>query len=558
MRPRSLAHAYGQRALCLLWCCLGVGCVKRTPDGQAPDIVVLAKRIHTNDPKLPFATALVVRGERIGYVGDEAGARAFAGSDAIFDRFPDATVVPGLADAHGHLASLGRTTSIVSLAGMTTAADVTARIASARPAAFQGDWLLGGGWDQNEWKDKTFPSRALLDAAKRTTPIFFTRVDGHAAWVNTEALRRAGITRDTKDPAGGRIVRDENGQPTGVLIDNAVELVSSRIPEPTLVERERRLKTALETCAKLGLTSVHDAGTDMATFQLLQRWDLGGLLPIRVYAMADGQSPGWEEFVGRGVFKGALLELRAVKLLADGALGSRGAAMHAPYADEPWSTGLLLLTPEELLQRAKAFDDNGFQVAVHAIGDRANSLVIDTLSTLKRENRHRVEHVQVLRADDVGRLAQAGLVASMQPSHATSDMPWVEARLGKERLVFAYAWRTMLDAKVPLAFGSDFPVEHPNPLWGIFAARTRHDQRGQPPGGWAASQKLTGAEALSAFTEGPAFASFSETRRGRLTVGFDADFVVLPVDPVDGDVTSLVDAKVVMTVVRGVDVYRAQ
>jgi predicted amidohydrolase YtcJ len=544
--------------LLFVLCFLGVGCVKRTPDGKAPDIVVLAKRIHTNDPQLPFATALVVRGDRIGYVGDEAGALAFAGSDAVIDRFPEATVIPGLADAHGHLSSLGRAVSIVSLDGMTTAADVTARIASAPPAAFQGDWLLGRGWDQNDWKEKTFPTHAVLDAAKPTTPIFFSRVDGHAAWVNAVALARAGITKATKDPAGGRILRDEKGEPTGVLIDNAIGLVSSKIPEPTQAERERRLKNALELCAKLGLTAVHDAGMDMATFQLLQRWDLGGLLPIRVYAMADGQSAGWEEFVGRGVFKGSLLELRAVKLLADGALGSRGAALHAPYADEPSSTGLLLLTPEELLRRAKAFDDRGFQVAVHAIGDRANTLVIDTLSTLKRENRHRVEHVQVLRADDVGRLAQAGLIASMQPTHATSDMPWAEARVGKDRLLFAYAWRAMLDAKVPLAFGSDFPVEHPNPLWGLYSARTRQDQSGHPPGGWTPGQKLTGDEALSAFTQGAAFASFAETRRGRLATGFDADFVVLPIDPVDGDVKALVDAKVTMTVVRGVDVYRAQ
>jgi predicted amidohydrolase YtcJ len=296
---------------------------------------------------------------------------------------------------------------------------------------------------------------------------------------------------------------------------------------------------------------------DKDTFELLQRWDVGGLLPIRVYAMADGQSEGWADFVGRGVFQGGLLEMRAVKLLADGALGSRGAALHAPYADEPSSRGLLLLEPEELAMRAKAFDARGFQVAVHAIGDRANTLVIDLLSTLTREHRHRVEHAQVLRGDDVDRIAKAGLVASMQPTHATSDMPWAEARVGKERLAFAYAWRAMLEAKIPLAFGSDFPVEHPNPLWGLYAARTRQDHSGQPPAGWTAPQRLSGTEALAAFTSGVAFAAHAETRRGRLAEGFDADFVVLPVDPVDGEAKALLDAKVLMTVVRGVDVYRA-
>jgi predicted amidohydrolase YtcJ len=536
---------------------LVAGCMKRTPDGQARDIVVLARRIHTNDPQRPFATAMVVRGEKLAYVGDEAGARAFASSDAVVDRFPEATIVPGLADAHGHLASLGRSLSIVSLDGLHTAAEVGPRLAQASRSAFQGEWLLGRGWDQNDWTEKAFPSKTLLDAAKPGVPVFLSRVDGHAAWVSSEALKRAGITRDTKDPPGGRILRDAAGEPTGVLIDNAIDLVSAKIPAPTVAERETRLKAALETCAKLGLTAVHDAGMDKDTFELLQRWDVGGLLPIRVYAMADGQSEGWADFVGRGVFQGGLLEMRAVKLLADGALGSRGAALHAPYSDEPSSRGLLLLEPEELATRAKAFDARGFQVAVHAIGDRANTLVIDLLSTLTREHRHRVEHAQVLRGDDVARIAKAGLVASMQPTHATSDMPWAEARVGKERLAFAYAWRAMLEAKIPLAFGSDFPVEHPNPLWGLYAARTRQDHSGQPPAGWTAPQRLSGTEALAAFTSGVAFAAHAETRRGRLAEGFDADFVVLPVDPVDGEAKALLDAKVLMTVVRGVDVYRA-
>jgi predicted amidohydrolase YtcJ len=536
---------------------LVAGCMKRTPDGQARDIVVLARRIHTNDPQRPFATAMVVRGEKLAYVGDEAGARAFASSDAVVDRFPEATIVPGLADAHGHLASLGRSLSIVSLDGLHTAAEVGPRLAQAPRSAFQGEWLLGRGWDQNDWTEKAFPSKTLLDAAKPGVPVFLSRVDGHAAWVSSEALKRAGITRGTKDPPGGRILRDAAGEPTGVLIDNAIDLVSAKIPAPTVAERETRLKAALETCAKLGLTAVHDAGMDKDTFELLQRWDVGGLLPIRVYAMADGQSEGWADFVGRGVFQGGLLEMRAVKLLADGALGSRGAALHAPYSDEPSSRGLLLLEPEELATRAKAFDARGFQVAVHAIGDRANTLVIDLLSTLTREHRHRVEHAQVLRGDDVARIAKAGLVASMQPTHATSDMPWAEARVGKERLAFAYAWRAMLEAKIPLAFGSDFPVEHPNPLWGLYAARTRQDHSGQPPAGWTAPQRLSGTEALAAFTSGVAFAAHAETRRGRLAEGFDADFVVLPVDPVDGEAKALLDAKVLMTVVRGIDVYRA-
>jgi hypothetical protein len=544
------------RVVAFAW--LAFGCVKQLPpSATGRDVVVVAKRIHTNDPKFPFATAMVMRGEKVIFVGDEAHALELAGSAALVDRFPEATIVPGLADAHGHLASLGRSISIVSLDGMRAAADVTALLTNAPRAAFQGPWLLGRGWDQNDWDERSFPTKALLDAAKPGVPVFLSRVDGHAAWVSSAALALAGISRDTPDPAGGKILRDANGAPTGVLIDNAIDLVSAKIPAPTQGERERQLKAALELCVKLGLTSVHDAGIELETFQLLQRWDVGGNLPLRVYAMADGQSPGWESFIERGLFSGGLLELKAVKLLADGALGSRGAALHAPYSDEPSSSGLLLLSPEELVKRAKAFDERGFQVAVHAIGDRANSLVIDALAALDRTHRHRVEHLQVLRPGDVARLAEAQLIASMQPTHATSDMPWAEARVGKDRLAFAYAWRSVLDEKIPLAFGSDFPVEHPNPLWGLYAARTRQDHRGLPAGGWTPNQKVTGLEALQGFTSGPAQAAFAEGRRGRLAVGFDADFVVLPIDPVDGDPKALLDAKVLMTVVRGVDVYRA-
>jgi hypothetical protein len=231
--------------------------------------------------------------------------------------------------------------------------------------------------------------------------------------------------------------------------------------------------------------------------------------------------------------------------------------LHEPYSDDPQSTGLLLLSKEELSRRAHAFEARGFQVAVHAIGDRANTLVLEVLSTLKRDGRHRVEHAQILRGDDLSRFRELNVIASMQPSHATGDMKWAAARVGSHRLAFAYAWRAMLEAQVPLAFGSDFPAESPNPLWGLYAARTRQDMAGEPVGGWIPSQKISGSQALRAFTEGAAFASFAERRRGRLTEGFDADFVVFSVDPVDDEPKKLVDATALLTVVRGIDVFRA-
>lgn len=544
------------RALGLGLVLLLSGCVKRMPGAQST-IVFVAKRVHTQDPARPTAEAVAWKHGKLLAVGGEREVLAAAGPDAIVERFPDSVIVPGLVDAHAHVESLGRSLSVVSLWGARSEEDALSRVKAAPKSAYQGDWLVGRGWDQNDWPGQRFPTRAALDALHPDTPVFLTRVDGHAAWVNGAALRRAGITAATKDPAGGRILRDERGEPTGVLVDNAIDLVSAKLPAPTDEELQQRLKVALETCARLGLTQVHDAGMDLRTLRQLQTWDLLGVLPVRLYVMADGQGEQAEEYLDRGPFRGRHLEVRAVKLLLDGALGSRGAALHAPYSDEPSQQGLLLLGPDEFAARARRFSERGFQVAVHAIGDRANTLVLDTLATLDPALRHRVEHAQVLTAADVEKFAKHGLIASFQPTHATSDMPWAEARLGAERTRFAYAWRSVLKTGARVAFGSDFPVEDPNPLLGLYAARTRQDAAGQPPGGWMPEQVLTGEEALAGFTTGAAYAAFAEDRRGVLKEGFDADFVVLPVDPVSDAPRSLLEAKVQVTVVDGVDVYRA-
>ncbi len=531
-------------------------CVKRIPESERT-VVFVAKRVRTLDPRRPTAEALAWRQGQLLAVGSKAEVLAAAGPDAIVETFPGSVIVPGLVDAHAHLASLGRSLSVVSLLEARSEAEAVKRVQGAPATAYQGEWLVGRGWDQNDWEGQQYPTRASLDAAFPNTPVFLTRVDGHAAWVNGEALRRAGLTAATKDPAGGRILRDAKGEPTGVLVDNAIDAVASKLPAPTQQDVQQRLKLALETCARLGLTQVHDAGMDMQTFRVLQSWDMVGVLPVRLYVMADGQGSEAEQWLGHGTFSGRHLELKAVKLLLDGALGSRGAALHAPYSDEPTQKGLLLLTPEVFAQRAREFSERGFQVAVHAIGDRANTLTLDVLSQLDPKLRNRVEHAQVLTADDVGKFARYGIIASFQPTHATSDMPWAPARLGPDRTRFAYAWKSVLATGAHVAFGSDFPVEDPNPLLGLYAARTRQDAKGAPPGGWMPEQVLTGDEALAGFTTGAAWAAFAEDRRGMLKAGFDADFVVLPVDPVSDAPASLLGAKVQVTVVGGVDVYRA-
>ncbi|GHG87668.1 amidohydrolase [Comamonas sp. KCTC 72670] len=532
------------------------------PPPTATTTVYVAQRIRTLDPAKPQVQALAVKDGKVLATGTKDEVLAAAGQDARVVDLGDVTVVPGLTDAHGHLAGLGQGLVTVNLEGVDSKSEALERVSSAPASAFQGEWLLGRGWDQNDWQDKAFPSRADLDSRFPTRPVALSRVDGHALWVNGEALRRAGITRDTKDPAGGRILRGADGEPTGILVDNAMTLIEAVLPPATDEQHAAQLTAALQRGAQVGLTGVHDAGMDLRTFRLLQRWDKQGKLPLRVYAMADGQTGDRETYLKDGPYEGRMLTLRAVKLTLDGALGSRGAALHQDYSDEPGHRGLLLLTPEEYEARVRAFMARGFQVCTHAIGDRANTVVLEVLSrsaeaTGTQDGRHRVEHAQVMRAEDFERLGRNNFIASVQPTHATSDMPWAEARVGAERIRGAYAWQRLKASGAVLALGSDFPVERPDVLAGLYAARTRQDPRGQPEGGWYGGQRLSGEEALEGFTVGAAYASFAEGRRGRLQPGMDADFVALSVDPVDAPASELPGAQVRLTVVAGVEVFRA-
>jgi predicted amidohydrolase YtcJ len=531
---------------------------------SGPDAVVIysAQRVRTLDPDKPTAEAIAVQRDKIVAVGSSSELRSKY-SRAQVVSLPEATIVPGLVDAHAHLLGLGSSLSVVSFVGTQSLEGVLERAKNPPPSSYQGEWLIGRGWDQNGWPPgrRDFPGRQALDAIYPSTPTYFTRVDGHAAWVNSEALRRTGITASTPDPPGGRILRDSQGEPTGILVDHAMQLVSAKVPPLTDEQRQARLRAAVQHCVELGLTSMHDAGTELATFKLLQQWDSTGALPLRIYAMADG-SARHAVYPDPGSVRGRLLTLRAVKFYMDGALGSRGAALHAPYSDEPTQKGLLLTEPAEMERRAKSFMERGYQVAVHAIGDRANTLTLDVLARAASQvkansGRHRVEHAQILRREDIPRFAQLGIIASMQPTHATSDMPWAERRVGRERMGGAYAWKSVLDAGGRLAFGSDFPVENANPLLGLYAARTRQDADGNPSGGWWPQERLDGEQALRGFTTGAAYASFSEDVRGMLRPGMDADLVALTVDPVEAPPRDLLTGKALLTVVSGQVVYRS-
>ncbi|HEV7242136.1 MAG TPA: amidohydrolase [Thermoanaerobaculia bacterium] len=467
------------------------------------------------------------------------------------------TILPGLTDAHGHLYGLGVALDVVNLNGTRSFDEVVARVKERAATTPAGQWILGRGWDQNDWPVKEFPTVAALDAAIPDHPVFLRRVDGHAAVTNTAGLRAAGVTAASRDPEGGRVIRDASGNPTGTFIDAAMDLVEDHIPAPTPEQRKARVLAAAQAIAANGLTEMHDAGMDGATITAVKELIDEKRFPIRVYAMLGDNDALLRTWFASGPLMsyGGRLTVRSVKLYADGALGSRGAALLEPYSDDPNNSGLMLARPEHLEDVAKRGRAAGFQINAHAIGDRGVRNVIDAYATagVVANDRFRVEHLQVIAPADVPRLVERGIIASMQPTHATSDMYWAEARLGPERVKGAYAWRTVLDAGGRLALGSDFPVEEVNPFFGIFAGVTRQDQARWPEGGWYPSQRLTLAEALRGFTKDAAYAAFEETSRGTIEPGKLADFTI-----VEGDLFTapeLYKAKVRYTVVGGEVVF---
>lgn len=519
--------------------------------------MVVAADIRTMDPDHPRATALAIAGGRIAYVGDLAGLSAGWTAGAAIS-VPTGTVTPGLVDAHAHLYGLGMNTEAVALRGVASeaaAVRVVVEAARTRPA---GEWLVGRGWDQNLWAGQAYPTRATLDAAIADRPVLLRRIDGHAAWVNGPALAAAGITRATRDPAGGQILRDARGEPTGVLIDNAADLVIDKVPAPTAAVRERRILVAAQQAVATGLTGVHDMGIDDATAAVYERLAAEGRLPLRVYAMLQGDATTPARLdtpprpaVGR-------FQMRGVKLYADGSLGSRGARLYAPYSDQPAHQGLWVTDPATLILLTERAVAHGWQVAVHAIGDAGVGAVLDAFTVAQAahpgEHRLRVEHAQVIAPADLARMVPLRVIASMQPTHATSDMPWAEQRLGPERIHDAYAWRAVLDRGIPLAAGSDFPIEEVAPLLGLFAAVTRTDHAGQPAGGWYPAQRLTLDEAIGAFTTGAAYAEGAEATRGTIAVGRAADLTVF--DRRLDDPAGLASAQVAYTIVDGGVVYK--
>jgi predicted amidohydrolase YtcJ len=528
-------------------------------DGPA-ELILKVGRIWTGDPDRPWAEALAVRGGAIAAVGSAADVDRFRGSATrVVDR-PDAFAIPGLIDAHGHMEALGTSHDEIDLRGVASLEEVARRV-KARIESTPGDsWITGRNWDQSLWPGGAFPTAPVLDAVAPNRPVWLRRVDGHAGWANSEAMRRAKVTKDSKAPPDGQIIRDKDGNPTGVFIDGAMGLVGRAVPGVTRLDVRRRLLAAQDLALRAGLTGVHDAGVSNRTAEVYRDLDRESKLKIRIHAMASPPSGGQVAFVSQRPQagpEGARFEMRAIKLFIDGAMGSRGGLLFAPYSDDPGNSGLLLIDPKVLEATATAALRHGWQVATHAIGDKGNALVLDAYAAARkavpeaRDPRLRIEHAQVVRKEDVRRFAELGVIASMQPSHASDDMRWADARLGPGRVDGAYAWRWFADAQVRLAFGSDFPVEVVSPFWGLYAAITRQDPEGRPPGGWHPEQRFSLEEALRAHTAGSAYAAFAEERLGILKPGMRADVTVVDRDLFRVTPRQLLASRVVMTIVEG-------
>ena len=505
------------------------------------------------------ATAVAVRDGRIVFVGPDAGALALEGPQTRVVDLTGHVVLPGLVDAHTHVAELGQSLDRVNLTGVGTEAEAVERIAARAANTPKGAWILGYGWDEGAWANH-FPDKRLLSTRVPDHPVILRSLHGFAAWANQRALTLAGITRDLRSPEGGEIRTDARGEPTGLVLNRAVALLDGVVPLPSPAQRDAQVLRALHVMAAAGYTGVHEAGVAPDVMDSFERLAARDSLPLRVYAMLSARDSALiRRWIARGPFTSAngMLTVRAVKAYFDGALGSRGAQLLADYADRPGHRGVS--------GGAYGFDrrlvadamNAGFQVGIHAIGDAGNRATLDFIDSVSgasptaRRLRHRVEHAQIVSARDIARFATLGVVASVQPPHAVEDKGWAETRVGADRIAGAYAWRTLRRAGAALVFSSDLPGSDWSPFYGLHAAITRQDTSGEPKGGWYPAQRMTPEEAVRGYTVWSAHAGFDETDAGMISIGKRADLTVLNVDPFRAAGPALLRGHVVVTVSRG-------
>jgi len=516
---------------------------------------------HTPSGQLQKFSALMIDGGKVIAVGN---------STDLIKQFPDATLVnlagkmvlPGLIDGHGHVASLGLNLQRVSLRDSPSeqaSVDTVADFANKNPALA---WIQGRGWNQVIWKNNRFPTKQSLNEKIINRPIWLRRIDGHAGWANSKALSLAGIDRNTVVPIGGEIVKDKFGEPTGVLIDNAMDLLEMHIPPTSAIELKSAILAAAHHLLKLGITSVHDAGIDQPNYAIYQSLAATNKLPVRVYGMISAAAPGYQTMLDAGhvITADDMLNISSVKISADGALGSRGAAMLAPYSDDSDNSGLLLYKPMQLEALMASAISKGFQTNVHAIGDKANHLALNYFEKFNRldasrQLRHRIEHAQVVAVEDLPRFKALDVLPSMQPTHATSDKNMAQDRIGHARIKGAYAWRTLLDSGVKVVSGSDFPIEYANPFFGLHAAVSRQDRHNMPQLGWLAHEAMTLTQALNSFTLDAAYGAHQEQIIGSLEPGKWADFIVTDIDIFTVPISQIWQADVQQTFIAGKQVY---
>jgi predicted amidohydrolase YtcJ len=536
----------------------------QTPAATTPaDLIVTNARIYTVDDARPLADAMAIRGGRVQFVGSERGALTLRGPQTRVIDAAGATIVPGIADAHVHLLGLGMALRTVSLVGARSYEEVVERIAAKARELPAGTWITGRGWDQNDWPDTRLPSHEALSRAVPNHPVAVTRVDGHASLVNAAAMRAAGLSTASTDPDGGKIERLANNEPSGVLIDRAMGLVSRVIPSATRDQVRDATLAAIRETHRYGLTSVHDAGVESAVIDVYEELARAGQYTLRNYIMIRPDDSTLARYFRRGPQSGLYdgrIWIRAIKISADGALGSRGAALLDPYSDMPDRTGLVLTAGTRIKDVGVRALRSGFQLNVHAIGDRGNRIVLDAFEAALKEvptadHRFRVEHAQILHHDDIPRFAQLDVIPSMQSTHQTSDMYWAPNRLGYSRTLGGYAWRSLLNTGVVIPNGTDFPVEDVDPLKTFHSAVTRQDANNWPTGGWFPDQRMTREEALKSMTIWPAYAAFQEKELGSLTAGKHADFVVLDRDIMRVAPESILGTRVLSTWVAGRMVY---
>jgi hypothetical protein len=557
-----------KRASFLALSMLAGGCAapQQTP---AADTLIFNGTIYLGAPDWRAVEALLVRDGRVVAAGAADELIQSGSSTLACIDLRGHVALPGLQDAHGHVEGLGEALEIVDLRGAPSLAEVVRRVAERASVTPRGTWVKGRGWDQNLWPDKAFPAHGELSLAVPDHPVLLERVDGHALLANRAAMALAGVERAFENELeipGGRVLLDAERRPTGVFVDAATALVERALPPVDREQRRQRFLRAQRRLLELGLTAVHDMGISRATAELLAEMRAAGQLEIRLIEYLSGGAEIDADDVAGFPWppdERDQLCVIGVKLYADGALGSRGAALLEPYSDEPSHTGLALLTPDQLRRAVALCSDHGLQPAVHAIGDAANRAVLDAVEAQLARTpglatlRPRIEHAQVVAPSDWPRFERLGVIASMQPTHATSDMPWAPARLGARRIEGAYAWRRLGKGPSELAFGSDFPVESPDPLLGLHAAITCQSSPGQPPDGFRPDQRLDARETLTAFTWGAARATRQEDRRGRLLPGYAADLTVLDIDPLRCAPDELLRARVTQTLINGRVVYRA-